>query len=80
MQYKTVTLEHPKKLKKDIAPELNSEYERIINQQAADGWKLLGIHPIEIRRKIGCMQWFIGGFIWGSHNFFQVDVLIFFKD
>lgn len=80
MQYKTVTLEHPKKLKKDIAPELNSEYEQVINQQAAAGWKLLGIHPIEIRRKIGCMQWCFGGFVWGSHNFFQADVLIFFKD
>ncbi len=80
MQYKTVTIEHPKRLKKDVAPELNAEYEQMINEQAVDGWKLLGIHPIEIRRKISCGQWCIGGFMFGSHNYFQADVLIFFKD
>lgn len=80
MQYKTVTIEHNKKMKKDSAPMLNSEYEQIINQQAAEGWKLLGIHPIDIRRPIGCVQWLICGFIFGTHNHFQADVLIFFRD
>lgn len=80
MQYKTVTIEHPKRLKKNVAPELNAEYEQVINQYATEGWKLLGIHPIEIRRRIGCGQWFLFGFIWGSHNYFQADVIIFFKD
>lgn len=56
MQYKTVTIEHSRKMKKDDAQELNSEYEQIINREAADGWKLLGIHPIEIKRLIGCKQ------------------------
>lgn len=59
---------------------LNSEYEQIINQQAAEGWKLLGIHPIDICRNIGRGQWLICGFIFGTHNHFQADVLIFFKD
>ncbi len=80
MQYKTITIEHPKRMKKNIAPEINNEYETIINQQAAEGWKLLGIHPIEIRRKITCGQWCCCGFLWGSNNFFQADILIFFMD
>lgn len=56
MQYKTVTIEHSRRIKENAVPELNSEYEQLINQQAADGWRLLGIHPIEIKRRIGCLQ------------------------
>ena len=80
MQYKTVTIEHPCRLKKNVAPELNAEYEQVINEQAADGWKLLGIHPINIRRRLGFGQYILWGMIWGRHNYFQADVLIFFKD
>lgn len=80
MQYKTVTIEHSRRIKENAVPELNSEYEQLINQQAADGWKLLGIHPIEIKRRIGCLQWCICGFIFGVHNYYQADVLIFFRD
>lgn len=80
MQYKTVTIEHSRKMKKDAAQELNSEYEQIINREAADGWKLLGIHPIEIKRVIGCKQMLLCGFLLGRHNFYQADVFIFFRD
>ena len=80
MQYKTVTIEHPCRLKNNITSDLNNEYETIINQMASEGWKLLGIHPINIRRRLGCVQYLIWGFIWGRHNYFQADVIIFFKD
>ncbi|WP_024860518.1 DUF4177 domain-containing protein [Ruminococcus flavefaciens] len=80
MQYKTITIEHPCRLKNHVAQELNAEYEQVINQQAAEGWKLLGIHPINIRRRLGCAQYLLWGVIWGRHNYFQADVIIFFKD
>ena len=82
MQYKTVTIEHPKKLKNNVASELNNEYEQTINNLAKQGWKLLGIHPIEIRRRKGCMEVFFSlwGVLGGTNNYYQADILIFFKD
>ena len=80
MQYKTITIEHPCRLKNNVASTLNTEYESIINKQASEGWKLLGIHPINIRRRLGCAQYLLWGVIWGRHNYFQADVIIFFKD
>ncbi len=82
MQYKTVTIEHPRKLKNNITKELNSEYEQVINSLASQGWKLLGVHPIEIRRRKGCMEviFSLWGIFGGTDNYYQADVLIFFKD
>lgn len=80
MQYKTVTVEHPQKQKKNAAEQLNAEYEQIINKQAMEGWKLLGIHPVPIRRKTGCMKVIMSGIIIGYWTPFQADVLVFFKD
>ncbi|MBR0485163.1 MAG: DUF4177 domain-containing protein [Oscillospiraceae bacterium] len=85
MQYKTVTVEHPKGLVKMAVQKVNDEYQQILNEQAVQGWKLLGIHTIDIRRRVGCLGrlWRIFWAILGdseSEDFFQADVLVFFKE
>ena len=82
MQYKTVTIEHSRKLRNNITSELNDEYEQIINNLAKQGWKLLGIHPVGIQRKKGCLEviFSLWGIFGGTNNYYQADILIFFKD
>lgn len=80
MQYKTVAIEHPRKCKKNIAAGLNEDYEKVINNLSSQGWKLLGIHPIEVKRRKSCLEFLLFGILLGYYNYYQVDVLIFFKD
>ncbi len=85
MQYKTVTVEHPKGLGKMAVQKVNDEYQQILNEQALLGWKLLGIHTIDIRRRVGCLGrlWRLFWAIFGdseSEDFFQADVLVFFRE
>lgn len=81
MQYKTVTVEHKAKYKKNEAFTAGDEYQEIINQHALQGWNLLGIHPTTIRRRMGCLKaiWYspLIAFL-GAPK--QVDVLIFFRE
>ena len=85
MQYRTITVEHSMALRPNGKAALNEEYQNILNEQAAQGWKLLGIHSIEVRRKIGCVgriwNWWL--MIWGEsmvNEFYQDDILVFFKE
>lgn len=85
MQYKTVTIEHPKGLGKMAVQKVNDDYQQILNEQAMQGWKLLGIHTIDIRRRVGCLGrlWRLFWAIFGdseSEDFFQADVLVFFRE
>ncbi len=76
MQYKTIQIEHYVLVKRKESFKLNQQYERVINAEAASGWKLLGIHSLPIKRRTGCLQML-------CLNFFEVvhmDILIFFKD
>lgn len=81
MQYKTVTVEHKAKYKKKEEITVGVEYQEIINQHSAEGWILLGIHPMQIRRKVGCgnmVNWFTMAWLTGVPK--QADVLIFFRE
>ena len=56
MQYKTVTVEHYLRIPKKNCAVLGDKYQNIINECAADGWKLLGIHTLPIVEKAGCVK------------------------
>lgn len=83
MQYKTITISTKVNQKrKDVKdPTLRgTEYERIINEQAAEGWKLIGIHPINTKTHIGCMKFLLCGFLFGIYDHYQTDVFVFYKE
>lgn len=85
MQYKTIPVEHDTSLKNSgitrLSAEINSEYQSIINHQAEQGWKLLGIHPISIRKERGCLvRYFRLLFLKPLSDEVQVDVLVFFHE
>lgn len=76
MQYKTIQVEHFMGMSRKDVPLLSQKYEAIINHQASEGWKLLGIHTLPVTRRAGCMKMCMGIF---TENF-QMDILIFFKE
>lgn len=76
MQYKTVTVEHYLRIPRKNCAVLGDKYQNIINECAADGWKLLGIHTLPIVEKAGCVKKIMGG----ADEAYNIDVLIFFKD
>ncbi len=76
MQYKTVQVEHFQGQKKKDSLVIGQKYEEIINKEAMDGWKLLGIHSLPIVRRAGCLKMCMGVMF----ERFNMDVLIFFKD
>lgn len=76
MQYKTVTIEHFVSHERKESFTIGSKYEKVINQEAANGWKLLGIHPVPIERPTRCSYWFLGRF----SEKFEMDILIFFRE
>lgn len=85
MQYKTITVSRTlyQKRKTVKRPDIvGIEYEKIINEQTAEGWKLVGIHPIETITRLGCGKLMLnictGSFIMNEKR--QTDVLIFFRD
>ncbi|MCM1228489.1 MAG: DUF4177 domain-containing protein [Clostridium sp.] len=83
MQYKTVTITRKVKQKKKTLKDpsvIGIEYEEIINRQLAEGWKLLGIHPITTKRSIGCLKFIMLGFMTGLYEHYQTDVFILFRD
>jgi len=83
MQYKTITISTKVNQKRKTVKDptlLGLEYEKIVNEQAVEGWKLVGIHPITTKTPIGCMKFIIGGFIMGRYDHYQTDVFVFYKD
>ena len=76
MQYKTVQIEHFQGQKKSDSLLIGKKYEEVINREAMEGWKLLGIHSLPIVRRAGCLKMCMGVFV----EKFTMDVLIFFKD
>lgn len=47
MQYKTISVQHSKSMELKDTKKVSDEYQNILNEQAAQGWILLGIHPIQ---------------------------------
>lgn len=81
MQYKTVTVEHKTRCKRKEQLPIGEEYQEIINQHAAQGWILLGIHPIQLRRSLGCWKaMFSNWFAVAAGEPHQADILIFFRE
>ena len=80
MQYKTITIERSKELKKGCASDIDAQCQQILNEQTAQGWKLLGIHTIEVKRKKGCLKIWWDGPVYGGYHEFQEDVLVFFRE
>lgn len=70
MQYKTVTVKHKDEYKKKELISAGDNYQNIINQHAACGWVLLGIHAMPLMQKT-----FV---FFKKHS--QVDILIFFRE
>lgn len=70
MQYKTVTVKHKDAYKKKELLSAGDKYQNIINQHAACGWILLGIHTMPLMQKVLVF--------WAKHS--QVDILIFFRE
>ncbi len=81
MQYKTVTVEHKTRCKRKEQLPIGEEYQEIINQHAVQGWILLGIHPIQLRRSLGCWKaMFSNWFAVAAGEPHQADILIFFRE
>lgn len=85
MQYTTYVLSHKTCLThsagKKLPNVLNTEYNNIVNQYAAQGWKLLGVHPMKTEIDVGCMEKFFRlCFLNRTYDEVQVDVLIFFHE
>ncbi len=80
MQYKTVTIEHSKGLKKGCASDIDAQYQQILSEHTVQGWKLLGIHTIEVKRKKGCLKAWWDGPVYGGYYEFQEDVFVFFRE
>lgn len=83
MQYKTISVTRTIKQKSKNFKDPNLigiEYEQIVNEQLADGWKLVGIHPINTKKFIGCMKIMLTWGICGIYTHYQTDVLIFFRE
>lgn len=85
MQYMTQVIQHNVCLThhqgKVLPGQLNMEYTNIINQYAAQGWKLLGIHPMTTQIDAGCLaKVFRLMFLHKPYDDVQVDVLIFFHE
>lgn len=83
MQYKTITISTKVNQKRKTVKDptlLGTEYEKIINEQAAEGWKLVGIHPINTKTHIGCLKFMLVGIIFGIYDHYQTDVFVFYKD
>lgn len=76
MQYKTISVEHYLYQGRKESFALNKKYEEIINRQAMEGWKFVGIHTLPIERRRGCMWWLLFMF-WER---LQVDLLIFYRE
>ena len=76
MQYKTVSVEHYFYQNRKKSFSLDKKYEELINQEAMNGWKFVGVHTLPIERRRGCKWWFLFMF-WER---LQVDVLVFYKD
>lgn len=76
MQYKTIQISHGQFTKKKQDGLICETYEKEINEMAAQGWKLLGIHNVSVNRDAGCISAMFGT----STHFISVDVLVFFKE
>lgn len=85
MQYTTYVLQHNTCLThfagNKLPNQLSTEYNNIINQYAAQGWKLLGVHPMTTKIEVGCIaKLFRLMFLQRTYDEVQVDVLIFFHE
>lgn len=76
MEYKSESIIHNKICKKNSSKKVEEQYTRIINENAANGWKLLGIHTVDIHERAGCISMCFGIF-W---VYYALDILIFFRE
>lgn len=79
MQYKTVTINSSLLAgkKEGAINAANERYAAIINQEAAQGWRLLGIHPVTVYQKKGCLSTLLPG---PDTDTYQADIFIFFRE
>ncbi len=78
MQYKTIQVDHYRFTHKNQTMSIADVYENEINTMSSQGWKLLGIHTVDVNRDAtGCWDAF-----WGKSktSHIVVDVLVFFRD
>lgn len=76
MQYKTIQLEHWINQSRKKSFQMDSTYEKVINEQAMEGWKFLGIHTLPVTRRAGC----ISMCLFRPFEHFQMNILFFYKD
>ena len=76
MQYKTILIDQYQFINRKQSMVMNQIYENEINQMAAEGWKLLGIHTVSVSRRTGCAKMMMFQF----RERITADVLVFFKD
>lgn len=76
MQYKTIQLEHWINQSRKESFQMDTTYAKVINEQAMEGWKFLGIHTLPVRRRAGCLSMCVFRF----YEHFQMNILFFYKE
>ena len=76
MQYKTVRIDNSQFTSHGRESQIGTYHEQIINKEAMEGWKLLGIHNITMKVSNGCIKACLGK----PSRLINVDILIFFRE